>query len=70
MQLPKGFGFTIIHAGYTFGWISNCGKCFKSKTNSADYHDEMISTHFLEWFEKQLISNIPPNSIIILDNAR
>ena len=30
----------------------------------------MNSTHFLEWFEKQLIPNIPPNSIIILDNAK
>ena len=33
-----------------------CGSCwlggdfFRSKTNSADYHDEMNSEHFIEWF--------------------
>ena len=40
-----------------------------SKTKSADYHDEMNGKHFTEWFEKQLLPNIPPQSVIILDNA-
>ena len=30
----------------------------------------MNATHFLEWFEFSLISNLPLNSLIILDNAK
>ena len=26
--------------------------------------------HFMEWFEKQLIPNLPPKSVIVLDNAK
>ena len=37
--------------------------------NSADYHDEINSEHFIEWFTQQLLPNIPPTSVIILDNA-
>ena len=40
-------------------------KLFKSKTHISDYHDEMNTAHFMEWFEKQLIPNIPPYSLII-----
>ena len=42
---------------------------FKSKTNSADYHDEMNTEHYMEWFTQQLLPNLPPNSVIIVDNA-
>ena len=30
----------------------------------------MNAQHFLEWFETQLMPNIPPHSLIILDNAK
>ena len=42
---------------------------FISKTNSSDYDDEMNGTHFAEWFEKKLVTNLPPRSVIVLDNA-
>ena len=42
---------------------------FRSKTNSIDYHDEMNSEHFMEWFTQQLLPNIPNSSVIVLDNA-
>ena len=66
----KGERLIILHAGSTQGWIPNCQLVFKSKTHSSDYHDEMNIAHFMEWFEKQLIPNIPPRSLIILDNAK
>ena len=66
----KGERLIILHAGIALGWVPECGKWFKSKTKSADYHDEMNAQHFLEWFETQLMPNIPPHSLIILDNAK
>ena len=48
------------------GWMVQIG--FKSKTNSADYHDEMNTEHYMEWFT-QLLSNLPPNSVIIVNNV-
>ena len=66
----KGERLIIIHAGSQAGWIPQCGKCFKSRTKSDDYHDEMNAQHFLEWFEYSLMPNVPNNSLIIIDNAK
>ena len=43
---------------------------FRGKTGSGDYHNEMNITHFMEWFTDRLIPNLPPRSVIILDNAK
>ena len=51
------------------GWVLGADLVFWSKTNSADYHDEMNSEHFMEWFTEQLLPNIPHNSVIVIDNA-
>jgi predicted O-methyltransferase YrrM len=36
---------------------------------NVDYHKNTDSDIFEEWFEFTLISNLKPNSIIVLDNA-
>ena len=51
------------------GWGEGVGLMFKWKTNSADDHDEMNQQHYMEWLTQQLLPNIPPNSVIILDNV-
>jgi transposase len=38
-------------------------------TKSGDYHDEMNSTNFENWLRTQLIPNLPPHSVLVLDNA-
>ena len=71
-NIPAGKGerFIVLDAGSANqGFIPNVGLLFKSKTNSSDYHDEMNSDHFLEWFEKTLIPNLNPRSVIVMDNA-
>ncbi|CAC5386354.1 unnamed protein product [Mytilus coruscus] len=49
--------------------IPGCGLIFESKTNSSDYHDEMNKEHFTEWFRDTLIPKLPPQSVIVMDNA-
>ena len=41
----KGERLIIVHAGTALGWVPECGKWFKSKTKSANYHDEMNAQH-------------------------
>ena len=41
----------------------------QSKKMTGDYHDEMTSEHFEEWFHDSLMPNIPANSLIVMDNA-
>ncbi|KAJ4445839.1 hypothetical protein ANN_12524 [Periplaneta americana] len=45
------------------GFIPNALLTFKSKSTK-DYHEEMDSTVFKNWFINQLLPNIPLNSII------
>lgn len=66
----KGARFIILHAGGINGFIPGALLMFKLKNGSkGDYHDSMNHETFLEWFEKQLLPNIPERSLIIMDNA-
>lgn len=66
----KGQRLIILHAGSREGWVPESELVFRSKTRSEDYHDEMNTQHFMEWFEQSLIPQLPPQSLIILDNAK
>ena len=71
--VPSGKGprLIILDAGSgELGFIPGAGIIFESKTNSADYHDEMNTTHYLEWFEDKLLRNLGNTpSVVVLDNA-
>lgn len=36
---------------------------------SGDYHDDMNATNFMNWVNKQLLPNLPPASVLVIDNA-
>ena len=71
VRRPPGKGTRLIFlgAGGESGWIPNTTLIFRSKKNTGDYHDEMTGEHFEEWFRDKLLPNIPPNSLIVMDNA-
>ena len=64
----KGSRLIILHAGDN-GWINGADLVFQSKKATGDYHDEMTSEHFEEWFHDSLMPNVPPNSLIVMINA-
>ena len=68
----RGKRLVIVHAGGENGFVPGCALlCGKSMKNChADYHDDMNGAVFEDWFEKKLIPNIPPNSVIVIDNAK
>ncbi|XP_053372912.1 uncharacterized protein LOC128546425 [Mercenaria mercenaria] len=65
----KGDRLIIVHAGSDAGFVKGAGLVFKSKSRSGDYHDEMNSENFQKGLTKQLIPNLPANSVVVIDNA-
>lgn len=66
--LGKGKRLIICHAGNQDGWIKAPPLVFQSR-KTGDYHEEMDSKVFENWFFNTLIPVLPPNSTIIMDNA-
>ncbi|XP_050500717.1 uncharacterized protein LOC126880714 [Diabrotica virgifera virgifera] len=63
----KGSRLIISHIGSEKGFLRDGLLEFQFKSTK-DYHEEMTADVFEEYFE-QMIEHIPPNSIIVLDNA-
>ena len=71
VQKPTGKGerLIIINAITKSGWVPGAKLIFKSNRKTGDYHGQMNYDLFKKWFEEMLLENIPPNSLIIMDNA-
>ena len=70
-KVPSGKGqrLIVVHAGGVKGWVDGTDLVFNSKTNSVDYHDKMNTEHYMEWLTQQLLPNLPPNSVIIVNST-
>ena len=42
---------------------------FNPGSASGDYHGQMDGGNFEKWYKEKLLPNLPPNSIIVMDNA-
>ena len=71
IQKPTGKGerLIIMNAITKDGWVLGAKNVFKSTRKTGDYHGQMNAHQFQKWFSKMLLPNLPPNSIIIMDNA-
>lgn len=67
----RGKRVIILHAGNENGFVPNALllSAKNIKQSCADYHEDMTSTLFEEWFTNKLLPNISPNSVIVMDNA-
>lgn len=68
-NISKGKRYIIIHAGSEKGFIPNALLIFTGSNKNADYHSEMNRSNFTKWVTEKLIPNLPPASIIVMDNA-
>jgi hypothetical protein len=60
----------VLHEGArSAGLIDGCDLVFLAKSKDGDYHQEMNSFVFLEWFENQLMPDLKNPSLVVLDNA-
>lgn len=71
IQKPSGKGerLIIVNAITKDGWVPGAKLVFKSSRKTGDYHGQMNHDIFLKWFQEKLLPNIPPKSLIIMDNA-
>jgi hypothetical protein len=68
--LGKGKRLIVLHAGTrSEGLIDGCDLVLLAKSKDGDYHQEMNSVVFLEWFENQLMPALKNPSLVVLDNA-
>ncbi|CAG4974205.1 unnamed protein product [Colias eurytheme] len=64
-----GRRWIIVHAGSESGFVDGALLMFKANSKTGDYHDQMNTENFSKWLKEKLIPNIPPNCIIVMDNA-
>lgn len=57
----------LIHAGTLNGFIPNCCHLLRSN-GTGHYHKDLSADAFKNWF-LILLENIPPNSLIVMDNT-
>ena len=65
----RGPRFVIVHAGGERGFVKDGKMVFLAKKGTQDYHDEMDSARFKNWFEENLLPNLEPETVIVMDNA-
>lgn len=49
--------------------MEGAGLIFKAGLATGDYHGQMNEGNFMKWLTEKLLPNIPPQSVIVLDNA-
>lgn len=70
VKTGRGARFIILHAGGVNGFVPGALLMFRSRNGKkGDYHDSVDHDNFSKCFVNQLIINIPPRSLIIIDNA-
>lgn len=67
--VSKGQRLIITHAGSKEGFVSGALLIFKSNQVTGDYHKDMNFENFKRWVTEKLIPNLPPRSVIVMDNA-
>jgi transposase len=63
-----GNRLVILHAGSKNGFVPGAKLVYKLGSTSGDYHGQMNYENFKKWVENML-QNIPPESVIVMDNA-
>lgn len=67
--ISKGNMVIIVHAGNEEGFVPNAELVYNPKTKKEDYHDNMNFENYSKWVTTNLIPNLPPRSVVVIDNA-
>ena len=71
LERPRGKGrrWCFIHAISEEGLLPNALRIFEAKKSTGDYHAMFNAPHFLEWWQEQLMPNLPGKCVIVADRA-
>lgn len=69
-KTPSGAGkrIIILHIGSEDGFLEGADLCFIGKKGTGDYHNEMNSAHYEEWFKK-ILNLLPEKSAVVINQA-
>lgn len=65
----KGRRWCFIHAMMEEHLVDNAFLIFEAKKSKGDYHQQFDFDMFQKWFQAQLIPNLPPRCLMILDRC-
>ena len=69
LQSKTSYRLIIVHAGGKGGFLNGTDLIFKSPTTNNDYHGQMNAVDFEKWIREKLLPNVPPNSVIVMENT-
>lgn len=67
--VSKGERLIFLNAGGEMGVIPNCLTMWKASKTTGDYHNNVNNAIYVKWLREKLIPNLPPKSVIVIDNA-
>ena len=67
--ISKGDRLIMIHAGGERGFVPNALVMWKANQSTGDYHKDINQKNYEKWVREKLVSNLRPNSVVVLDNA-
>lgn len=67
--ISKGQRLIIVHAGSRKGFIPGALLMYQSTDKTGDYHNAMNNENYEKWLRNQLIPNLAPHSVLVVDNA-
>jgi hypothetical protein len=59
----------VVHIGSKDGFLPGTQLAYKANSTSGDYHGQMNYDNFSQWITHQIIPNLSPNSVVVLDNV-
>jgi hypothetical protein len=59
----------VVHIGSKDGFLPGAQLAYKANSMSEDYHRQMNYDNFSRWITHQVIPNLPPNSVVVVDNV-
>lgn len=65
----KGRRWCFIHAVMERGLLENTFLIFEGKKSRGDYHQQFDHQIFQKWFQEQLLPNLPPKCLIVMDRC-
>ena len=68
LQNKSSHRLVIVHAGGKDGFLNSAGLFFKSPTTNGDYYGQMNAVNFEKWIREKLLPNVPPNSVIVMED--
>ena len=59
----------IASVGSERGFLKESQLIFEARSTQGDYHGKMNSRNFERWLQTSVLPNLPPASVIVMDNA-